>query len=545
MRLRDRLAGICRADWIALACLAGLWTIPLLLIGTHGDFPLNDDWAYARTVRALVTTGRFERVPWTWVPLVTQALIGGAFASVAGFSHSALRASGCFMGGLGVLGSYVLCRQAGARPALATLAAATVGLNPVWLNLSYTFMTDVPFATLVTWSLVAGVRAGRLDSWPALGSATLLALAAILTRQTGLAIPLAFALSIWAAAPRSRRAWVLGLVSIGAVVGVYAGVESLLLSREGSKLYTFTDYRQVFLTNPTLLFQIAKNGVVTAIYLGAFLLPVTLLKARRGSAGLLHGAAWAGALVAVLGVWRMHLALPPGINVIRNLGLGPVGMRGADALPSLGPGLWWILTAAGGAGAGLAAALALRDLAHRWRVGEWSAGRLLLLALPLVYLAPQIARSPYFDRYLMAVLPALVAFVSSAYVGDSPPARWRWAAASTVLAGLAAFGIAGTHDYLERARTKWALCDELFARGISDRQIDAGQEFNGWFMDFEHPFRTTVRLWVYDDEYVLSASPRREGYRVDARRSYRRWLPPGRESVWVLHRERPPEGDSP
>lgn len=536
MKPGGRLAGVAPVDWIAVAVLSGLWLIPLWLIGTQGDFPLNDDWAYARTVRELVSTGHFMRVPWTWVPLVTQALIGAAFASVAGFSHAVLRDAGWFMGWLGVLGSYVLCRQAGARPAVATLGAAAVGLNPVWLNLSYTFMTDVPFATLVTWSLVAGVRAARLDSWTALGAATLLALAATLTRQTGLAIPLAFAGAVCIASPRSRRAWVFALIGVATVVGTYAAAQSLLLSPAGSKLYTLTDYREVFLASSTLGFQIAENGLVTAIYLGVFLAPVTGVAARSISARVLLGAALAGALIATFGVWRMHLALPPGINVVRNLGLGPVGMRGADALPAIGPGIWWGLTAMGGAGVAAASTLVLRDLASRWSGARLDAGRLLLLALPAIYLAPQIARSPYFDRYLLAVLPPLVALLSSAMPGVPRAARRHWASGVTVLAGLAAFGVAGTHDYLERARTKWALCDELFARGVSHRQIDAGQDFNGWFMDFEHPFRTRVRLWVFDDEYVLSPSPARRGYRLDSRRSYSRWLPPGPESVFVLHR---------
>ena len=57
-------------DWRALALLLAGWFALPLLVGTGAEIPLNDDWAYAHTVRTLLETGEFRRTSWTWVPAI-------------------------------------------------------------------------------------------------------------------------------------------------------------------------------------------------------------------------------------------------------------------------------------------------------------------------------------------------------------------------------------------------------------------------------------------------------------------------------------------
>ena len=85
-------------DIVAVVALSALWAIPLIVIGVHGEFPLNDDWAYTRTTQTLLETGRFERDVWTYAPIHTNVALGVVFSWIFGFSFETLRLSGVCMG---------------------------------------------------------------------------------------------------------------------------------------------------------------------------------------------------------------------------------------------------------------------------------------------------------------------------------------------------------------------------------------------------------------------------------------------------------------
>jgi hypothetical protein len=179
------------------AALAGIWIVMAVLIRPVGDFPLNDDWSYGKIVRTLVETGRLEYTPWVSMALLTQVLWAALFCLPFGFSHTALRFSTLTLGLAGILGTYCLLRECRLRRSTAFLGALTVAVNPVFFNLSATFMTDVPFfafAVLSAWLLARALRRG---SFPLAAGGIALACCATLIREVGMIIPFAFALA-WA-----------------------------------------------------------------------------------------------------------------------------------------------------------------------------------------------------------------------------------------------------------------------------------------------------------------------------------------------------------
>src|SRR5215471_11216692 len=74
-----------------LLILAAFWCASLLIVWPVGNFPLNDDWAFARSVERLLETGNYYPTPWAAMPLLTQTLGGALFCLPAGFSFNALR----------------------------------------------------------------------------------------------------------------------------------------------------------------------------------------------------------------------------------------------------------------------------------------------------------------------------------------------------------------------------------------------------------------------------------------------------------------------
>jgi len=177
------------------AALAGIWIVMAVLIRPVGDFPLNDDWSYGKIVRTLVETGRLEYTPWVSMALLTQVLWAALFCLPFGFSHTALRFSTLTLGLAGILGTYCLLRECRLRRSTAFLGALTVAVNPVFFNLSATFMTDVPFfafAVLSAWLLARALRRGNV---PLAAGGIALACCATLIREVGMIIPFAFALA--------------------------------------------------------------------------------------------------------------------------------------------------------------------------------------------------------------------------------------------------------------------------------------------------------------------------------------------------------------
>jgi hypothetical protein len=133
------------ADLRCMAALGVLWVVMAILANPIGDFPINDDWVYGLSVKALLDTGRFSLPSPASANLLPQAYWGALFCLPFGFSFTALRISTLVLGLIGVWMTYATARELSADRPIAFLAAALVAVNPVYFALANTFMTDVPF----------------------------------------------------------------------------------------------------------------------------------------------------------------------------------------------------------------------------------------------------------------------------------------------------------------------------------------------------------------------------------------------------------------
>ena len=525
-------------DWTALALLLAGWFALPLLLGTGAPIPLNDDWAYAQTVRTLLETGEFRRPSWTWVPAITHTAWGALFTQVFGFTFQALRWSSLVAGAFGLAGAFTLARRTGVATAGAALLAATFAFNPVHVHLAFTFMTDVPFIALCLWSLVFLGDHLRSGSWIALIAGTALAIAATLSRQTALVLPAAFAVAAVLARPLAWRAWLAAALCVGAVGFVYLRAEEWLFATGGrwSRLYSVRDASKfIAAAQPAIPFHLLKHGVATLVALGWFLLPLTLraaapLRLRLAASAL-------GIALATFLMLRLDLALPPTYNIVRDLGLGPLTIGGHEHLPHAPRWLWWALTALGAAAGAQAIAFFLARTLPRLRETLRRADLLLLLAFSAGFLLPHLARPPFFDRYVFTlVAPLGVALLAAASKREPDAPRWRRVASLAALALFVLFSFVGTRDYLVRSEAKWALLQELRAQGYGERVVVGGIEYNGWFDDFDPYERAPKDDFVWDDEFVASYAPSQPGYAQHAQQAYMRWLPFGEERVYVLRR---------
>jgi hypothetical protein len=170
--------------------------------------------------------------------------------------------------------------------------------------------------------------------------------------------------------------------------------------------------------------------------------------------------------------------------------------------------------------------------------------RFVAVALVLTFAGTLLQARYYFDRYLVLVLPFAIA-TTLVMLRDAAVRAGAWALA----AALALYGVAGTHDYLARHRSRAALLASLADRGVPPTAIDGGMEFNAWHLapilrtaptDAAarpgKPLGARSWWWVVDDQWLLASRPL-PGYRVARVQPFARWLPPGEGRVFLLERE--------
>lgn len=178
--------------WIVLA----LFSLVILFVNPLRETAMEDDWAYALTVRHLLETGNHQLHDWLGPNMLFQAYWGGLFARLLGYSFSSLRISTLCLAVLALTAFYYLAREHGVEDVPAGLLTLGLLASPLVLRFSFNFMTDIPFLTCLVVALYLYTRAIRLHSYVLMLFGSVAACAAILTRQLGVVLILGLFL-VW------------------------------------------------------------------------------------------------------------------------------------------------------------------------------------------------------------------------------------------------------------------------------------------------------------------------------------------------------------
>src|SRR5437763_2523538 len=178
-----------RSDWHAVIIITVAWMALVFVVNPTGNFPLIDDWSYARSVQGLLNEHALKYDGWNSPTLFFQLLYGAAFCWVFGFSFETLRYSTLVAGLAGCIGAYFMLRVVTPKRRIALLGSAVLLTNPVYFQHAFTFMTDVPFTALAIISGTFFTRWLKSASNTDIVYGTAAACCATLVRQIGVAIP--------------------------------------------------------------------------------------------------------------------------------------------------------------------------------------------------------------------------------------------------------------------------------------------------------------------------------------------------------------------
>src|SRR5687768_10944259 len=167
----------------ALVGITAVVLLTALLASAPVEVPLIDDWTYAWSVEHFLETGELRMLEWSAHYPLAQILWGALFSRLFGFSFAVLRLSTLVLAWAGLLAFYGTLREVGIRPLLAGLGTLMLWCNPVFFVLSHSFMTDVPFVSLMNAALLFYVRWVTRGRTGDLSLGSVAALLAFLTRQ--------------------------------------------------------------------------------------------------------------------------------------------------------------------------------------------------------------------------------------------------------------------------------------------------------------------------------------------------------------------------
>jgi 4-amino-4-deoxy-L-arabinose transferase-like glycosyltransferase len=515
------------------------WIAAMLLVDPRGEFPLNDDWSYSKSVQHLCDTGELSLGDLPAMTLAAQILWGALWCKIAGFSFMLLRFSTLLLGLTGIIATYLLVCETVNNRRIALFAALLIAANPLFFSLSPTFMTDVPFYTFMTLSFLFYFRSFRSSPLKNIVIGTLLAIAATLTRQPGVFIPVAFAIG-WMARSRTARERLYAIVPVLITV-VSLFIYTSWLKASGKLPVSYADINDVMdnFKPAVLAGNLYHRTAYMALYCGLFFVPLFISGMNFSKTNLKKRSLLiiitALCIIPLIRAWSGF----PLDNIINLHGIGPKALRDVAILNTnvelmLPQAVWDVIRSAGIAGGLVLIYIFLRRSLITWKTRDPL--QVTAFSFILLYGGFLVVCNSFFDRYFLQLLGMLVIIVVP--VLSNERRKLRAYAASALLILYSVFSISGTHEYIAWNRARWEALNYLMKeKDISPMEIDGGYEFNGWYETGPMHDISNSKSWWYvnDDKYLITFGPVAHYSEVKA---FPYHTITGKEKkMWVLKRE--------
>jgi 4-amino-4-deoxy-L-arabinose transferase-like glycosyltransferase len=527
---------------LPLLIILGCFIFSGFLVSPLRNVPLIDDWTYVWSVENLIKTGHLAVPDWNGHYPILQTLLGSLVSLLFGFSFGVLRVLTVSLAIVGCMALYLTLRELELDRERSLLGALTLAVNPVFFCLSFSFMTDVPFLSMMTIALLFYVAGTRRESQALLWLGGLFAVAAFLSRQIGFIIPLVLVPCL-VQRETGQPGWRKKLMPLAASLSVIGILWLWIWKSLGSTSVIakkVEEMRYLFLISP---------GEYLDFNIG-LLLNVTFAVFPLLIAGIVFRPRWWPLAVALLTIGgalllRIHFGEVP----------YPISDRGTWSLQELGDVRALIqgsLTAPGPldrfslpiralmlTSVSILAAGTLR-LSIKAR-GRMSQPTMILMTIGLLQFILINALWFYHDRYYLVLLPSLI-FLSLKLTAKTGFSR------SVALSGILMLGfvsVSGTWDALRFNQACLEAFHYLRSAGAPVAEIDAGYSITGWML-YAHPENLPSGAdpaedvpWITSNEklpYVISNTPL-PGYEVLKEFSWNGSLWAVSNTVYALHKQ--------
>tara|TARA_R110002049_G_scaffold309292_2_gene520356 strand:+ start:16299 stop:17912 length:1614 start_codon:yes stop_codon:yes gene_type:complete len=512
-----------------------LWIVIVLIVNPIGDFPLNDDWCYGKSVKTLMEDGYLKIYNWGEMTLVAHVYFGYLFTELFGFSFTVLRWSTLVLGAVSILGIYQLCILVNASRRLALLSALLCMVNPLFLGLSFSFMTDVPFYCIVIWSFYFFVKALQTNEWKQLFIAILLCCWAFLIRQIALVLPVAWLLTLILTQKPTPKTLIRAILPLFVLTILYFGYSymmqylGILQGRYNDKLHLL--FEEIKGLNLRQIVRMILYFFVSLSYIGLLLSPIHLIYIIKNK---IKPYIVIGFTFLIAGYFiYIGKVIPTLDNVWIDFGIGPTTLydhyghfKEAPDLkaPML---LRWIITTLGVLSS-LGLLYSIKKVLTATIQKKKSSPVLVFSILGIIiYLIPFLIISVY-DRYLLALLP--MAIVALVYHNQEVITKRMYTSSLLFILLVGVFSVGATHDYLSWNRVRWNIINELKDSGVELHKIQGGAEFTTWYFFSE----TQQKWWENVIAIYAIVFKAKQDDTIIKKYNYSRWLP-GNQDIYLIY----------
>ena len=538
-------------DWLVPAGISLIWLMSMLIVNPVGDFPLNDDWAYAKIVKNLLDNHKFFINNWPAMTLLVHIGWGALFAKLFGFSFMVLRFSTIIPALSGIFAGFYLFRMFTMHRFSLILATFLLAFNPYYFSLSVTYMTDVGFTIVLILAAHFFARYLRSDKIIFLAVSVGLCMTSVLIRQIGLLLPMAFIPAILAR--RKLTAWniVLSLIPLVLTLSclelfvAWLKQEQTLPPDFGSTSLILANIFQRF-----FYFIWGRLGQVL-FYLVGLSLPFSLY----GFPGLWKSSSKKFRIASAFFIGLMLIFINnkfyslPIENISFNFGIGPRLLKDVYwdltkppkiqrdvqnvmnflILCTIVPYSMKLLTRLKGI---------FRAVAGRQPEPE-NLASLTFFTFILLYSIFLTFNNALFDRYFLPLYPFILAVALPA--SAISVSKWLKSFSVVLVSLIALYSIIATHDYFAWNRARWNAIHYLMDdKKILPAEIEGGFEFNGWHTVQNQKikrgtFSPFAKSWwfVDNDRYmvandILPCYNKMKGFKIES------YIPEKHDSIYAL-----------
>lgn len=496
---------------LAFACALAL-PLLALIIWPVAEMGLDDDWSYIKTAQVLSQTGHLVYNGWATAMLGWQLYFADLFIKLFGFSFTAVRSTTWI---IATVTAYLVQRcfvRCGLRQRNATVGTLAVVLSPLYLALTFSFMTDIAGFFSIVVCFYACLRA--VQACTNRSALAWIACAAMSSTIFGSSRQIAW-LGVLVMVPSA--VWLLrhrpGMIRFGLVL--YFSCLAVIFACMhwfGQQPYAVPEPILAGHINRWLLGRAAENILRAILDAALFLLPISVIfvpvfpyKNQRA----IWFAAGGGILSTLLALTLMHnntlLSWLPPYTETTVTRFGIVSTAGSifhsDRLVVLPPTICLLLAAAIVITTLSLIALQITPVPRAmptpvsFRQMSWQQLGVLVAPFFLAYmtlLLPRACFGEILDRYQLPLLFFAVLVLLRFYQEQVRPDVTY--ASLLLIALFAGWSIASLHDLFATRRASLMAIAEIQSAGVPRTAIDGGWEFNGWTQIDHTGFVTDPRI---------------------------------------------------
>ncbi len=512
--------------------IGAFYIVAIFVIGVDGNFPLNDDWAYAEGVRHMLN-GEGLIMPNVCAAGIAHVALGFVATKLLGYSYVSLRICSLLVTILGAVAVFIAAASFRIPRMSAIFITLLYAANPLLLNIAFGFMSDST-ALALNMIFIAGVARGLAKkSLTTIALAFLVLAIAVTVRQSSLIFLILspFCLSKRFGEGRGKfvvfaLAVALPLLSAWAcdqwLVNTYLESGSVNIGYDLVKKAHSSVMNKLIFSAPEMFLPVLSAIGQVLCYLALFGLPA-LLAVAPGFSGLRKSSLTSHKLTlglvslvlasALVTICFYHQTMPFSENILRATTVGaqsllgiirpPISQRGRMILTIVS----FVATVPLVLSFGYLGRICLKQ-SRRWQPVMIAAS----VAISLLFLVLETVVRCTDRYYLIALGPVLLAI---GFIAKKQRAKIVQPVSMVILLVLGWYSVCGNQEYLSCNRARWKAIEWLEARGIKSPTIDGGYEYNT-LRDVTiynttyrgEPPRNAWRWWpVKGEAYLISFSP--------------------------------------